>query len=106
MSRQTIRRSILMEYLPEDVVRVSVVPQSNCRDMTTYLVLKFVQAFEGGEGFPLLRSRWGKAKVTAMNGEMAGNEGEKNLFVGVSQGQVPISQFVVIHAAPSRLRCS
>jgi hypothetical protein len=36
-----------------------------------------------------------------MNREMVGNEGEKNLFVGVSQVQIPTSQLIGIHAVLS-----
>ena len=45
-----------MEYLSENVIRVSVVLQSNCSDVSAYLMLKFVQPLEGIEAFPLLYS--------------------------------------------------
>jgi hypothetical protein len=51
-------------------------------------MLEFVQAFEASA---LLFSRWMKSELTAMNCKVAGNKGEKDLLVGVSQGQVPIS---------------
>ena len=56
MSIQAIRGSFLMEYLPENVIWVFVVLQSNCSDVSAYLMLKLVQPLEGIEAFPLLYS--------------------------------------------------
>jgi hypothetical protein len=42
--------------LAENAIWVSVVLQSNCSDVSAYLILKLVQPLEGIEGFPLLYS--------------------------------------------------
>jgi hypothetical protein len=47
MSEQTKRSGLLVKYVPEDIIGVSVLPQSNCSNVATYLMLKLVQAFEG-----------------------------------------------------------
>lgn len=65
-----------------------------------YLMLEFVQAFEG---LPILFSRWMKPELAAVNGKVAGNEGEKNLLVGVREGQVPIQLVFTNHGAVSCL---
>jgi len=52
-------------------------------NVPTYLVLKLVQAFER---LPLLLSRQLEPKTAAVYRKIAGNESQKNLFVGVCQG--------------------
>jgi hypothetical protein len=88
MGTQTIGGSLFREDLPQNIVRVPIVTQPKCNDVTADLMLEFVQAFEASA---LLFSRWMKSELTAMNCKVAGNKGEKDLLVGVSQGQVPIS---------------
>jgi hypothetical protein len=56
-------------------------PQSNCRDVTAYLMLKLVQTFERSD---LLDSCKFEAKSTTMNCELVGNQGEEDLFTGVA----------------------
>jgi hypothetical protein len=100
MGTKTIRGSLLSEDLPQNIVRVLIATRSKSNDVAAYLMLEFVQAFEGST---LLLSWWMKPEPTTMNCKVAGNKGEKNLLVGVCQGQVPISQVVVLHAGFSCL---
>ena len=47
MSEQTKRSGLLVKYVPEDIIGVSVLLQSNCSDVPANLMLKLVQALEG-----------------------------------------------------------
>jgi len=89
---------LLIENGPQNIIRISVLPQTNCSDVPAYLMLELVQATEGSG---LLWPRQVKTEGAAMNRQLVGYEGEKDLFVGICEGQVPISQLVVIHAALS-----
>jgi hypothetical protein len=77
MGTQTIGHRVLSEYLPENVVRISVATQAQSNDVPAYLVLKLIQAFECST---LLLSRRMKSKLAAVDREMAGNQSEENLF--------------------------
>ncbi len=82
MVTETIRGCLLCEYLPEDIVRILVTTQSKSNDVPANLVLKLVQAFESTA---LLLSRRVEAEFAAMDRQMAGNEGEENLFVRICE---------------------
>jgi len=88
MGAKTIGGSLFSEDLPQNIVRVPISTQSKSNDVAAYLMLEFVQAFEAS----ILLFSWRmKPELTAMNCKVAGNKGEKNLLIGVCQGQVPVS---------------
>ncbi len=84
VGQYAIQSCLLFEYVPQDLIRVSLLLQSDCRHVAAQLMVKLVQSFEGVD---LLSSCQIEAKASAMNRELAGNKGEKNLFVGVWQCQ-------------------
>jgi|HubBroStandDraft_1064217.scaffolds.fasta_scaffold00008_5 hypothetical protein len=96
MAAEAICSGLLGKDRPENVIRVFVPPQTESNNVTAYLMLKFNQAFESSA---LLFSGQVKAKGTAMNRKVTGDESEKKLLVRVRQRQIPASQIVVIHTA-------
>jgi hypothetical protein len=78
MRTETVRDGRLGEDLPQNIVGVPVAIQSKSDDVAAYLVLEFVQAFEGS---PVQLSWRMNPELTAMNRKVARNKAEKDLFV-------------------------
>ncbi len=75
--------------------------EPNCCRLSAQLMVKLVQAFEGSDLFDSFKI---ETKGAAVDRELLRNKREENLFTGVRQSYVPLSQFVLIHATHSDSR--